>query len=381
MGFGKSSVNVVRFKVLDAVPSGLDIVAALRRFALQEIDEVPETLSVGWTSSEDMLDTGFVQSPLVGEYAFFDLRVDERKIPGSVLKKHVKKAVEEELAQRGKTFMSRAEKNEIRGRIGLKLRMRYLPVPSVQSVVWNIQGGEIWYTGNSAKQVEAFMELFVRTFDLHLEQLAPVEWAVNLMPDREKDILQIENTVFGDSGGFDEIGMPAGVNEILGRDFLTWLWYVSGTGDMGMKSAFWGNLPKDEDSRPDFYLGKKIVMTDFSKQSLTLASPESDFSEIRGTITQSTKKVESVCLFVDAGELHYSMNLGAANLFMSGLKCPKVEKNEDDDMDALLLEKVYLLEKIRNIYEALFKTFLALRLDAGKWADVCKDIQEWSLSK
>ena len=91
MGFLGASCTFTRFRILDPIPAELwtSIPDKLRQFAFRDIDDIPEERSWGWTSFEDMLDIDWRSAPPEkGAYLAFALRLDTRRIPGGVLKKH-----------------------------------------------------------------------------------------------------------------------------------------------------------------------------------------------------------------------------------------------------------------------------------------------------
>ena len=203
MGFLNASCSFTRFSIVDPVPDELwgDIPDLLRKGALLDIDELPEMQATGWVCFEDYLDTKWVTAPPhKGAYMAFSLRIDTRRIPAGVIRKHVTLAIKKEkeaLQQQGKTYVSKERRKEIKEQVILKLRMRFLPVPAEINVVWNTQTNEVWLASTQTKVIELFMQLFLDTFQLHLQQLTPSALAVNLLGEGVVDsINRIEATVF-----------------------------------------------------------------------------------------------------------------------------------------------------------------------------------------
>lgn len=191
MAFLKNSTSFTRFKVMDDVPAALhgEIVDRLRQFSFKDIDDLPEERGWGWASFEDMLDTHFYENPPKkgGEYIAFTLRLETRRVPPAVIKKHVGLAVKKEEAQareqQGKSFISRERKKEIKEQVLFVLNKRFLPIPAEFQVIWNIQSGIVFFDSTQSKVLDLFQEHFVQTFDLHLEQLTPYGLAVELLGD------------------------------------------------------------------------------------------------------------------------------------------------------------------------------------------------------
>ena len=196
MGFANSSCSFTRFRVLDPVSNDQwrSIPDKLRQYAFQDIDELPEMQAHGWVCFEDMLDTAWrTAPPQKGAYLVFSLRLDTRRIPAGVVKKHVALALREEkerMESQGKKFISRERKKELKEQVLLRLRQRFLPVPAEFNVIWNTTANEVWFASTQGKMIDLFMEFFLQSFDLHLEQLTPYSLAERLLD--EADMSQLD---------------------------------------------------------------------------------------------------------------------------------------------------------------------------------------------
>ena len=189
MSFLKSSTSFTRFRIVDELPAELwaTVPDKLRQYAFQDIDEIPEERSFGWVNFDDMLDASWrISPPEKAEYLTFSLRLDTRRIPPAVLKKHTRIALQEEerrIKEQGKKFVARERKKEIAEQVKLRLRSRFLPIPAEFQVVWNTQTSRIYLASTQGKVIELFQEQFTRTFDLHTEQLLPYGLALSLLGD------------------------------------------------------------------------------------------------------------------------------------------------------------------------------------------------------
>ena len=133
MSFNKASTSFTRFRILDDIPADLwaSIPEKLRQFAFLDIDDIAEERSFGWTNFDDMLDTEWKLSPPEkADFLTFSLRLDTRRIPPAVLRKHVRLALRDEEArikELGKKFVGRERKKEIQEQVKLRLMGRFLP--------------------------------------------------------------------------------------------------------------------------------------------------------------------------------------------------------------------------------------------------------------
>lgn len=189
MSFLKTTTSFTRFRIADPVPSTLwnEIPDRLRKNSFKDIDEAPEERSFGWVAFEDFLDTAFSRYPVEkGHYLTFTLRLDTRRVPPAVIKKHLAVALRDEEAhmrEQGRKFVSRERKKELKEQVMLRLRMRFLPIPAEFQVIWNTASSMVYFASTQAKMLDLFDEIFVRTFDLHLIPLTPYELAVAGIPD------------------------------------------------------------------------------------------------------------------------------------------------------------------------------------------------------
>jgi hypothetical protein len=187
MSFLKASTSFTRFRIIDEVPAELwdSIPDKLRQFAFMDIDDIAEERSSGWTNFDDMLDTEWKLSPPEkADYITFSLRLDTRRIPPAVLRKHTRLALKDEEArikELGKKFIARDRKKEIAEQVKLRLMGRFLPIPAEFQVIWNTRTGRIYFASTQTKMIETFTDLFTRTFDLRLEQLLPYPLALAML--------------------------------------------------------------------------------------------------------------------------------------------------------------------------------------------------------
>ena len=186
MSFQKASTSFTRFRIIDDIPADLwaSVPEKLRQYAFIDIDDIAEERASGWTNFDDMLDTEWRQSPPEkGDFLTFSLRLDTRRIPPAVLRKHVRLALrdeEERIKELGKKFIGRERKKEIQEQVKLRLMGRFLPIPAEFQVVWNTQTGRVYFASTQTKMIEMFLDLFTRTFELRLEQLLPYSLALSM---------------------------------------------------------------------------------------------------------------------------------------------------------------------------------------------------------
>ena len=203
MGFLNSSCSFTRFKIVDEIPQDFwsKVPGILKQFSFHDIDNVPEERSFGWVCFDDMLDSEWVTaSPYKGSYLVFSLRLDTRRIPAGVIKKHLNVALKEEkarLAEQNKNYVSRERQKEIKEQVILMLRQRFLPVPSETNVIWNMANNVVWLASTQSTLVDLFIDYFKASFDLHLEPMTPFNMASNILDEASLEKLdRLEATQF-----------------------------------------------------------------------------------------------------------------------------------------------------------------------------------------
>ena len=369
-----SSISFTRFRIIDPIPSELltQIPEKLRQFAFRDIDDLPEMQAYGWVCFEDMLDTEWrTAPPQKGNYVTFSLRLDTRRIPPAIIKKQLSlalKAEKEKMQAQGKKFISRERKKDLKEQVLLRLRQRFLPVPAEFHVVWESDRNDVWFASTQGKMIDLFMELFITSFGLHLEQIEPYSLAEGLLDDVEMSKLDsFEATRFTGEPGGD--GLMLGT--VLGEEFLTWLWFQSDVAP--------GAFVNKEGHPFSVSMEQRIVVQGGqgdAKDTATVAGTLSPLTEARFGLGKG-KKVTRATIRLEKDDLAFQFTLKAGDFTLGSLKLPKVEKPaEDEDPDAMLLERFYLMEVCLGLLESLYATFLRLRLSTD-WSETVQEITAW----
>ncbi|PIE68971.1 MAG: hypothetical protein CSA21_04660 [Deltaproteobacteria bacterium] len=198
-----ASTSLSRYRIVEDIPHTLwgEVMDRLRTFAFRDIDDTAEERSFGWVCFDNMLDEQWrTAPPEKGAYLAFSLRIDTRRIPAAVLKKHVQLALDEQMKQmkaQGGKYLTRDQKAEIKEQVKLRLRARTLPIPAYFHVIWDTDK-QLVYLGTTTDKVrELFEEVFTKTFGLNLEPQTPFFKALALLgPDALQDLETLEPTLF-----------------------------------------------------------------------------------------------------------------------------------------------------------------------------------------
>lgn len=367
MGFMSKACSFTRFRLVDPVPETLfpEIGKPIQEKQFFEL-QAGETSAAGWVSFEDYLSCGTDEGfdPMKGDFCAFSLRIDTLRIPAGVLKKEYDVAIAREKATTGNAKITKKRRTELKELVRLSLSRRYVPVPGVYNVIWDTAKGEVWLASTQTAVVSAFMDLFNATFDIHLEQLTPTALALSILgQEREEEVMGIKPTRLTSEEEKDTDATP---NTILGQSFLTWLWWRAATANP--YSAF------------PVSINTRIVVTGgdgAEKETVTVASKAlSSLKEAKIGLARG-KKVSRVTVYLIADDFAYEATIDAQTFALSGVRPPEIENEEMADADGLLLEKIFLIQKVVSQLDAHYRDFLTVRMDGEEWGKTAEGISKW----
>lgn len=307
-GFLSGSTALSLYKIDDAAAVTTD---KIKQYAFRSIDNIDsEAKAWGWTSIEDMLDTAWERSvPEKGEFLCFALRIDTRKVPGPVLQKHLALAIREEQECRraeGDTDpISKVRKKELKEQVSARLLAKIEPVPATVDVAFDTRSGCFYLGTTSASLCELFRAYAEQSFGPELQSLWP---EVDDVPVLLKSLYQQSRDVPYD--GHTYALAEAGQLTLLRA---------------GAEDAAEVTVKNEADS---------------ARTGL----------EAGLVVTKLKLRMERI----GDESLVWEFTLNAEARFL-GLKTPKVEKSDEDDPDAVLLEKLYLIQQAVGVVRTLLK--------------------------
>ena len=152
---------------------------------------------------------------------------------------------------------------------------------------------------------------------------------------------------------------------------MTWLWFQSDVAP--------GAFVNKEGQPFSVSMEQRIVVQGGqgdAKETASVAGTLSPLTEARFGLGKG-KKVTRGTIRLEKDELAFQFTLSADDFTLGSMKLPKVEKPaEDDDPDATLLERFYLVEVCLGLLESLYASFLRLRLSAA-WGETVQEITDW----
>jgi len=160
---------------------------------------------------------------------------------------------------------------------------------------------------------------------------------------------------------------------MLGQEFLTWLWCRCEDQPDGFRDA------KGQTFR--LTMEQRVAVQGGEGDALETATVSGALSQLREARLglRTGKKVTRAQVHIEADGLTWQVSLKAEDLSLSGFRTPQIDK-DNDDPDALFLEKMYLLESGLDKLDAAYAQFLALRLSAS-WPQEAQAVARWMLNQ
>jgi hypothetical protein len=149
--------------------------------------------------------------------------------------------------------------------------------------------------------------------------------------------------------------------KFLGDEFLTWLWFVI-ENDLSV-------LKKLDPELTSFEIGNRIVLKKRNKKAverITIKGEDADLDEAMLALKKGALVAE-LNLIYRSGQQKWQFTLKGESLNLSSLKTPQTAPPESpDDLEAVVLEKIFLYDKILQFLEKLYKHYIKLRV-SNSW--------------
>jgi DNA recombination-dependent growth factor C len=205
MGIYAKSLSCTRYIVRgETPPDFLTWVDERLQFNLfREIDDTNDEKAVGWVELDNLLQTSFDGGRAhKGEYLAFSLRLDTRKVPAAIFRKHYLMAELTVRQQQKFRRLSRQQRLELKKTVMQDLLRRQMPQPALFDIVWHPSQQRLWLFATSPKVRETFETLFRETFEMDIFLLFPYTLAQDVLDPALQDRLEmVEPTSFARGKG------------------------------------------------------------------------------------------------------------------------------------------------------------------------------------
>lgn len=182
MGILSSSTSITRYRVEgtfdQSQPVTETVEKCLKKHIFPEIVDEAAEMIMGWTSFETPFQPDFQRSSFViGTYYIFSLRIDRKKLPSKIVKKHCAIEAAKRLKESDREFLSAHEKKQIKEDIINSLILKIPATPDVFDLLWDYENNSLLFFTTQKVANEELETLFLKSFNLTLIRLFPYTMA------------------------------------------------------------------------------------------------------------------------------------------------------------------------------------------------------------
>ena len=148
--------------------------------------------------------------------------------------------------------------------------------------------------------------------------------------------------------------------EFLGREFLLWLWFQCEINEE--------RFDLGENGQAELWFDRRIVLqaeSDEGVEKITCSGENPHLREARFALTKNKEITEAMIkLTIDDNE--WSFILDSTWMNFKSFKTPKVMQDTKEDPEGLFHEKFFLIEKALTTMDAIYASFIKIRI-SPKW--------------
>lgn len=157
----------------------------------------------------------------------------------------------------------------------------------------------------------------------------------------------------------------------LGNEFLTWIWFLIENDEKTIHQC-------GEDTL-GLAVGNRMILVNRWANGMESITIKGDAVGLEEGLLSLSKGalVTDVNLILKSGSLQWQFSIKGESLNFSSLKLPETAATEQqEDMEGLVLDKLYLYEKPFQFIDALYRKFISLRLSDG-WTETKSNMMKW----
>ncbi len=163
--------------------------------------------------------------------------------------------------------------------------------------------------------------------------------------------------------------------QFLGNEFLTWLWFMIETDQ--------NRLRQYDPDLLSLNIGSRMVLENTrnnAKETIIIKGDDANLEEGLVALKKGAVVTEMHLSYKTVGQ-HWLFSLKGESLNISNLKLPETGPVETpEDLEGVVIEKVYLLEKVIGLVNNLFSQFIKLRVSDTWRNQTVSRIRNWSAS-
>ena len=158
----------------------------------------------------------------------------------------------------------------------------------------------------------------------------------------------------------------------LGNEFLTWIWFLIENDQ--------STLRQGDADLAELTIGNRMVLENRLANGIETVSIKGDAAGLEEALLALSKGalLTDVQLVYKSGSLEWTFSLKGESLSLSGIKLPETATPEsDEDIEATVLEKLYLFEKPLTFIDALYAIFIQQRLSDEWQQQILTSMRKW----
>ena len=160
--------------------------------------------------------------------------------------------------------------------------------------------------------------------------------------------------------------------KFLGNGFLTWLWFMMDDDKTGLLEPH-GDLA-------DLSIGNRVVLrnTTHNRDEVITIKGDGAGLEEGQTALRKGAVVTEINLVAKIGDNEWRFNVKGESLNISSLKIPETGRIETtEDVEGVVLEKIYLFEKAVKLLQELYQQFIRLRVSPDWEKKTLRQMSKW----
>ncbi|MCG3125258.1 MAG: hypothetical protein CHACPFDD_00074 [Phycisphaerae bacterium] len=330
---------------------------------------------VGWIGPGHLFQTELeARAIAIGRYAHFALRVERNRVPPLIARSYVRLEEEAALAACGREFLTRSEKRLARqaaaARIEQEARSGAHRRAAVYPLLIDLDAPIVYLCSLSKAAGDVLIQLFSDTFGRALDPLDARRLAERcLLPAHDRALENLRPSRFSDppSGSEDGEG-ERDSSEILGPEFLAWLWYQTELDDEPLRLRGGDEILVAIDRTLRLRCPYDLTGTTTITADTPTALPEARAAARGGKLPTRAGLV----LGGPAGEFRFVTD--AARFTISGMNIP--EPQEPRDARQALEHRFDAIVDAAAMLDAVYELFLRARI-SSQWAATTRAMREW----
>lgn len=158
----------------------------------------------------------------------------------------------------------------------------------------------------------------------------------------------------------------------LGNEFLTWIWFCI-ENDAAL-------IRRCDPELVSLDVGNRMVLENRMANGVETITINGDAAGLEEALVALNKgaMITDINLIYQSGSSKWHFSLKGESLGISGLKLPETANQEtEEDWEALVLEKIYLYEKVFDFIQAFYSEFINVRLSDQWENNTLAQLKKW----